>query len=105
MANATFIFKRESGIVPSDFPNGFLNMNSEDAKEMRIRDRMMVKVETPKGSVSLQVLTSLRAGRGVLLFPLYLWEKVARELGGVEIDKALGMPIFKPLPARIAKEE
>jgi formate dehydrogenase major subunit len=105
MANATFIFKRESSIVLSDFPNGFLNMNSEDAKEMRIRDRMMVKVETPRGSISLPVLTSLRAGRGILLFPLYLWEKVARELGGVEIDESLGMPIFKPLPARIAKEE
>ncbi|MBC7329959.1 molybdopterin-dependent oxidoreductase [bacterium] len=105
MANATFIFKRESSIVLSDFPNGFLNMNSEDAKEMRIRDRMIVNVETPKGSISLPVLTSLRAGRGILLFPLYLWEKVARELGGVELDEALGMPIFKPLPARIAKEE
>jgi formate dehydrogenase major subunit len=105
MANATFIFKRESGIILSDFPDGFLNINSEDAKEKKLRDRTIVKVETPRGSISLPVLTSLRAGRGVLLFPLYLWEKVARELGGVEIDEALGMPIFKPLPARIAKEE
>ncbi|MGB9797287.1 MAG: hypothetical protein ACPLSK_01585, partial [bacterium] len=72
---------------------------------MRIRDRMVVKVETPIGSLKLPVMTSLRAGRGVLLFPLYLWEKVARELGGIELDKSLGIPIFKPLPARIAKEE
>jgi hypothetical protein len=50
-------------------------------------------------------MTSLRAGRGVLLFPLYLWEKVVNELGGAEIDQSLGMPIFKPLPARIVKEE
>ncbi|MGB9877022.1 MAG: molybdopterin oxidoreductase family protein [bacterium] len=105
MARATFIFNRESSIILSDFPDGFLNMNSEDARDMRIRDRMVVKVETPIGSLKLPVMTSLRAGRGVLLFPLYLWEKVARELGGIELDKSLGMPIFKPLPARIAKEE
>ncbi|MGC8842752.1 MAG: molybdopterin oxidoreductase family protein [bacterium] len=105
MARASFIFNRESSIILSDFPDGFLNMNSEDARDMRIRDRMVVKVETPIGSLKLPVMTSLRAGRGVLLFPLYLWEKVARELGGIELDKSLGMPIFKPLPARIAKEE
>jgi len=105
MANATFIFKRESSIILSDFPDGFLNINSEDAKEMKLRDRTIVKVETPRGSISLPVMTSLRAGRGVLLFPLYLWEKVVNELGGAEIDQSLGMPIFKPLPARIAKEE
>lgn len=105
MAKATFIFNRESSIILSDFPDGFVNINSEDAKELMIRDRMRVKIETPLGSLSLPAYTTLRAGRGVLLFPLYLWEKVSRALGGVEIDKSLGMPIFKPLPARIAKEE
>lgn len=105
MAKATFIFNRESSIILSDFPDGFININSEDAKELMIRDRMRVKIETPLGSLSLPAYTTLRAGRGVLLFPLYLWEKVSRALGGVEIDKSLGMPIFKPLPARIAKEE
>lgn len=105
MAQATFIYNRESSIILSDFPEGFVNINSEDAKELMIRDRMPVKIETPLGSLSLPAYTTLRAGRGVLLFPLYLWEKVANVLGGVEIDKSLGMPIFKPLPARITKEE
>lgn len=105
MAQATFIYNRESSIILSDFPDGFININSEDAKELMIRDRMIVKIETPLGSLSLPAYTTLRAGRKVLLFPLYLWEKVANALGGVEIDKSLGMPIFKPLPARITKEE
>jgi len=105
MAQATFIFSRESGIILSDFPNGFVNINNEDAKELKIRDRMMVKIETPLGSLSLPAYTTLRAGRGTLLFPLYLWEKVSLALGGVELDRSLGMPIFKPLPARIGKEE
>lgn len=105
MAQATFIFNRESSIILSDFPEGFVNINSEDAKDLMIRDRMMVKIETPRGSISLPAYTTSRAGRGVLLFPLYLWEKVSGTLGGVEIDRSLGMPIFKPLPARISKEE
>ncbi len=104
MAQATFIFKRESNIILSDFPDGFVNINSEDAKELKIRDRAIVKIETPLGSLSLPAYTTLRAGRGVLLFPLYLWEKVSKALGGVEIDRSLGMPIFKPLPARIEEE-
>ncbi|MBC7327803.1 molybdopterin-dependent oxidoreductase [bacterium] len=105
MAQATFIYNRESSIILSDFPEGFVNINSEDAKELKIRDRMPVKIETPLGSITLPAYTTLRAGKGVLLFPLYLWEKVAEKLGGVEFDKSHGMPIFKPIPARIAKEE
>ncbi|MBC7238463.1 MAG: hypothetical protein H5T69_21690, partial [Chloroflexi bacterium] len=84
MAQATFIYNRESSIILSDFPEGFVNINSEDAKELKIRDRMPVKIETPLGSITLPAYTTLRAGKGVLLFPLYLWEKVAEKLGGVE---------------------
>lgn len=105
MAKASAIFGRESSIILQDYPQGFVNINSEDAKELRIRDRMSLTIETPQGSLTLPAFTSLRAGKGMLLIPFFIGEKAGEALGSLVFDGTLKYPYFQPLPARIKKEE
>lgn len=87
-----------------DFPQGFITVNPEDAKELDIRMFAPLKIEGAEGGeITLPARIDERAGKGTLLLPMFLWEKVGKALGALQFDESLRIPVFRPTAVRIRK--
>lgn len=84
-----------------DFPDGYITINPEDARERGIRMFTPVKVESAKGEITLPANLDERAARGTLLIPMFLWEKVGKALGALQFDPGLKIPVFRPTAVRV----
>ncbi len=86
-----------------DFPNGYVLINPEDARELGIRMFAPVKMESAEGEITLPANIDERAARGTLLVPMFLWEKVGTALGALQFDLSLRIPVFRPTAVKIVK--
>ncbi len=86
-----------------DFPNGYVLVNPEDARELGIRMFAPVKMESAEGEITLPANIDERAARGTLLVPMFLWEKVGTALGALQFDTSLRIPVFRPTAVKIVK--
>ncbi|MGQ9462043.1 MAG: molybdopterin oxidoreductase family protein [Candidatus Fervidibacter sp.] len=86
-----------------DFPNGYVLVNPEDARELGIRMFAPVKMESSEGEITLPANIDERAGRGTLLVPMFLWEKVGSALGALQFDKSMKIPTFRPTAVKVVK--
>lgn len=86
-----------------DFPNGYVIVNPEDARELGIRMFAPVKMESAEGEITLPANIDERANRGTLLVPMFLWEKVGKALGALQFDTSLRIPVFRPTAVKVVK--
>ncbi len=86
-----------------DFPKGFVTINPEDARELNIRMLATVRVEGKEGEITLTANLDSRAGRGTLLVPMFLWERVGKALGALQLDPCLRIPIFRPTAVKVVR--
>jgi predicted molibdopterin-dependent oxidoreductase YjgC len=103
LAKASVTVWREMRRPFVDFPNGYVVINPEDARELRIRMFAPVKMESADGEITLPANIDERAARGTLLVPMFLWEKVGKALGALQFDSSLKIPIFRPTAVKIVK--
>ncbi len=77
--------RREYNILLLDYPNGFVEVNTEDAKAIGVRDGQQVRIYTPRGSVAVtaRVTEEIRAGT---VFVPYFMAEVEQELLGPGMD-------------------
>jgi predicted molibdopterin-dependent oxidoreductase YjgC len=71
--------KREYGILLLDYPNGFAEINPEDAEALKIRDGMKIRLISDTGSATTfaRVTDEIRAG--TIYVPYYM-EDVAKQI-------------------------
>ncbi|MFN3421544.1 MAG: molybdopterin oxidoreductase family protein, partial [Armatimonadota bacterium] len=103
LAKASITVWREMRRPFVDFPNGYVIVNPEDARELGIRMFAPVKMESADGEITLPANIDERAARGTLLVPMFLWEKVGKALGALQFDSSLKIPIFRPTAVKIVK--
>ncbi len=103
LAKASITVWREMRRPFVDFPDGYVIVNPEDARELGIRMFAPVRVESADGEVTLPANIDERAARGTLLVPMFLWEKVGKALGALQFDSSLKIPIFRPTAVKIVK--
>ena len=72
--------KREYGILLLDYPEGFVEINSEDAKALSIRDGQRVKLVSPEGEALTFARVTSEVRHGIIYIPFYL-QDVIRALG------------------------
>jgi predicted molibdopterin-dependent oxidoreductase YjgC len=73
--------KREYGILLLDYPNGFIEMNPEDAKALNIRDGMKIRLISDIGSASTYARVTNEIREGTIYVPYYM-EDIARQILG-----------------------
>ncbi len=103
LAKASITVWREMRRPFVDFPNGYVIVNPEDARELGIRMFAPVRMESADGEITLPANIDERAARGTLLVPMFLWEKVGKALGALQFDASLKIPIFRPTAVKIVK--
>ncbi len=92
---------REVRSEKADFPDGYLAINAEDAQAAGLRPFTLAIVESREGKITLRVRLDGRLGKGSVLIPVSLWEKVGAALGALSVDPSLKIPIFRPTAVRL----
>ena len=88
--------KREYRILLLDYPEGFVELNTDDAKALGVRDGEKIRLRAAAGSavVAARVIPEIR--RGTVFVPFFV-RQVQRQIGGA----ADGGPF---VPVRVEKE-
>jgi len=73
--------KREYGILLLDYPEGFVEMNPDDARSLNVRDGEKVRLFVPEGQATATVRVTAEVRQRVIYVPYFL-EDVARRLRG-----------------------
>lgn len=73
--------KREYGILLLDYPDGFVELNPEDAEALKIRDGMKIRLISGVGSAITYARVTNEIRKGTIYVPYYL-EDIARQILG-----------------------
>lgn len=92
--------KREHRVLQLDYPEGFVDINPEDAQELGVRDSGKVRLSTLKGSAVTTARVTNVVKRGVIFIPFFLHEVIGQILG--EADSTGGSSDW-PICARVER--
>ncbi len=74
--------KREYRILLLDYPEGFVEINDEDAKNLGIRDGQKIRLEAPTGAAVTSARVTREVRNGTIFVPYYVREVERQILGG-----------------------
>jgi predicted molibdopterin-dependent oxidoreductase YjgC len=89
--------KREYRILLLDYPNGFVEINADDAKRLGIRDGETIRLRAPSGSASVAARVTPEVRSGTVFVP-YFVQEVQRQIRG-SLENG-----FRAVPVRVEKE-
>lgn len=97
---------RRSETLANEVSTGFVEINSEDAAELGIKNKEMVNVKTRRGEVTIKAKVTPDIMKGIIFIPFHFVECAANTLTqSFELDPAAKMPEFKVSAASIRKLE
>jgi len=89
--------KREYRMLLLDYPDGFVEINTDDAKQFGIRDGEKIRLRSARGSATTAARVTREVRSGTVYVP-YFVSQVLRQLQGVQ-EKGVHL-----LPVRVEKE-
>ena len=92
--------RREYNILLLDYPQGFVEINSGDAKQLGIRDGQQVRLRAPRGSVAVAARVTPEMRTGYIFVPYFMAEVEQELLGpGAESDRSVAVRLEKEATA------
>ena len=99
----TGTMSRRSKTLNDRMPEGYVEISSEDAKELQIDDNEMIKVLTRRGEINIKAKVSNKVFKGLIFIPFHFEEAAANILTNAAVDPIAKIPEFKACAARIEK--
>ncbi|MDD1748855.1 MAG: formate dehydrogenase subunit alpha, partial [Methanothrix sp.] len=96
---------RRSSLLEREMSVPFVEINSQDAAELKIRNGQMVVVESRRGGISLEARITPDIQRGMLFIPIHFSEAPANMLTGQAFDPKSRIPELKVTAVRIRRIE
>jgi formate dehydrogenase major subunit len=84
---------------------GYVQMNTDDAKELGVLDQELVWVRSQHGKVISRALVSRRTNRGAVYMTYQWWIGACNELVGEVLGPITKTPEYKNTPVRVEKIE
>jgi len=94
---------RRSPSLEREEPTGWIEINTEDAKEWGIRDKEMVKAVSRRGEITIGARVRAGIKRGEVFIPFHFVECAANILTNNALDPVAKIPEFKACALRIEK--
>jgi len=94
---------RRTPKLNSEVPKGFIELNPEDANNLNIYDGEIVRVESRRGNIKIQVLITKKVPRGVVFIPFHFAEAAANVLTNPALDPIAKIPELKVCAVKIEK--
>lgn len=92
---------RRSETLAGEVPEGFVEVNPEDAERLGIKDRQLVEVSSRRGKITVKARVTERVGRGVLFVPFHFAEAAANVLTNPVYDPIAKIPEYKVCAAAL----
>lgn len=96
MTNRTSTLERES-------PEPYVEMHTEDAAELGVRDSQMVRVSSRRGAIILKAKVGRKVAKGSLFVPFHFREAAANILTINAVDPIAKIPEYKVCAAKVEK--
>jgi predicted molibdopterin-dependent oxidoreductase YjgC len=84
-------------------PEGFVELNGQDARKLRVGKDSFVRVVTRRGAVKARVRLNGRVGAGTIFMPFHFVEAAANVLTNPAFDPIAKIPEFKVCAARVER--
>ncbi len=94
---------RRSPDLEREESTGWIEINADEAKEMGIRDKEMIRAVTRRGEVQVPARVTPRIKRGVVFMPFHFVECAANVLTINALDPVAKIPEFKACAVRVEK--
>ncbi|RXE55061.1 formate dehydrogenase, partial [Methanoculleus taiwanensis] len=94
---------RRSATLDNEVPTGWIEINPEDAKELGIKDKEMVKATTRRGTVNVPAKVTDEIMQGVMFMPFHFAECAANVLTNNALDPIAKIPEFKACAVKVEK--
>jgi formate dehydrogenase (coenzyme F420) alpha subunit len=94
---------RRSDTLAKEVPTGWIEINTEDAEALGIKDQEMVKAITRRGEIEVPAKVTSEIMKGVMFMPFYFVECVVNMLINNVLDPIAKIPEFKACAIKIEK--
>ena len=96
---------RRSSSLDKEVPTGWIEINTDDAKELGIKDNEMVKAITRRGEIYVPAKVTKDIMKGVTFMPFHFAECAANTLTHNALDPIAKIPEYKVCSIKIEKME
>jgi len=94
---------RRSPALESEFPEAFVEINPEDARELGIKNSEQVEVSSRRGKIQLKTLVTDKIKQGIVFIPFHYAEAAANVLTNPALDPVAKIPELKVCAVKIQK--
>ncbi|HPB82132.1 MAG TPA: molybdopterin dinucleotide binding domain-containing protein [Spirochaetota bacterium] len=94
---------RNSRILDAIVPEGYIEVNPNDAQNLNVVDGELVAVSTRRGSIRIKVKVSRRPKDNVVFIPFHFYEACANKLTIDALDPGCKIPEFKVCACKVEK--
>ena len=94
---------RKDWALDREYPTGYVEVNSEDAKQLGIRNGQTVKVISRRGEISLPLKSVDTIAKGVVFIPFHFAEAAANKLTAANLDPVAKIPEYKVCAVRLER--
>ncbi len=94
---------RRSADLEREEPTGWVEINTDDAKSLGVKDKEMVKAVTRRGEITIGARVTDGIKKGIVFMPFHYKECAANVLTNNALDPVAAIPEFKACAVRIEK--
>jgi len=94
---------RRSGTLDKEVPTGWIEINTEDAKDLGVADGEIVKAITRRGEIEVPAKVTDEIMKGEMFMPFHFAECAANKLTNNALDPVCKIPEFKACAIKIEK--
>jgi formate dehydrogenase (coenzyme F420) alpha subunit len=92
---------RRSATLDGEVKTGFVEINTEDAKALGVKDGAKVKVKSRRGEIEIAAKVTPNIMKGIIFIPFHFAECSANKLTIAALDPFAKMPEFKVCAAKV----
>ena len=92
---------RRTALLHNEMPQGYVQVNPEDAMKLGIKNNEIVTLKTRRGSIETTAIISDEVQSGLLFVPIHFAESSANRLTNPVLDPGCKMPEFKVCAVRM----
>ncbi len=94
---------RNSPTLDTEVPTGWIEINVDDARELGIEDKELIKAITRRGEVEVPAKVTEDIMKGVMFMPFHFKECAANKLTNDALDPIAKIPEFKACAVKVEK--
>ena len=94
---------RKDWALNREIPEGFVEINPQDAAKVGIRNKATVKVSSRRGDISLQAKVVDTIQEGLVFIPFHFAEAAANKLTAANLDPVAEIPEYKVCAVKLER--